>query len=228
MDYDLLATFYDSFIDEQVYQDYLDLVNKYSARGSLLDIGCGTGSLSIELAKIGYEVLATDLSEEMLHIVNYRAKQDEVALEIALYDMLDPIDHEFDVVIAAMDVVNHLSDLEDVEFGFTNIYNSTKMNGVFIFDVLSVEFIDAFDGYVEDDEDYHFHWESHKGDKIHSIVHTITLNIDDKTEEVKIYEQTHESGEYEKIIKKIGFSILEKRVLPERTIYVVQKLENPE
>jgi 2-polyprenyl-3-methyl-5-hydroxy-6-metoxy-1,4-benzoquinol methylase len=228
MEYDLLATFYDSFIDEVVYQEYLDLVNKYTSRGSLLDIGCGTGNLSIEFAKLGYDVVATDLSEEMLNIVDYRAKQEEVDIDIEIYDLLDPIDYEFDVVIASMDVLNHLSDLEDVEFGFTNIYNSISDNGVFIFDILSVEFIDAFDGYVEDDEDYHFHWESHKGNEEHSIVHTITLNLEDRSEEVKIYEQTHETEEYERIIKKVGFKILEKKSLPERTIYVVHKSENLE
>ncbi len=228
MEYDLLATFYDSFIDEVVYQEYLDLVNKYSSLGTLLDIGCGTGNLAIEFAKQGFDVVATDLSEEMLNIVDYRAKEEEVELEIAIYDMLDPIDFEFDVIIASMDVINHLSDLEDVEFGFTNIYNSLLDNGVFVFDVLSVEFIDAFDGYVEDDEDYHFHWESHKGDKEHSIVHTITINVEDRTEEVKIYEQTHEMKSYENILYKVGFKILEKKELPERTIYVVQKSEGSE
>ncbi|HPD99751.1 MAG TPA: class I SAM-dependent methyltransferase [Bacillota bacterium] len=228
MEYDLLATFYDSFIDEVVYQEYLDLVNKYSSLGTLLDIGCGTGNLAIEFAKQGFDVVATDLSEEMLNIVDYRAKEEEVELEIAIYDMLDPIDFEFDVIIASMDVINHLSDLEDVEFGFTNIYNSLLDNGVFVFDVLSVEFIDAFDGYVEDDEDYHFHWESHKGDKEHSIVHTITINVEDQTEEVKIYEQTHEMTSYENILHKVGFKILEKKELPERTIYVVQKSERSE
>lgn len=227
MEYDLLATFYDSFVDEDVYHEYLDLVNKYTSVGTLLDIGCGTGILSIELAKLGYDVVATDLSEEMLNIVDIRAKEEDVDLEIALYDMLDPIDFEFDIVIASMDVINHLSDLEDVEFGFTNIYNSIHDNGIFIFDVLSVEFIDAFDGYVEDDEDYHFHWESHKGEREHSIIHTITLTVDDKIEEVKIYEQTHDNEAYERILLKVGFKIVEIKDLPERTIYVVQKLERP-
>ena len=223
MEYDLLATFYDAFIDEDVYQEYLDLINKYSTPSTLLDIGCGTGNLSIELAKLGYDVVATDLSEEMLNIVDYRAKEENVELEVGIYDMLDPIDFEFEVVIAAMDVINHLSDLEDVEFGFTNIYNSMTDNAIFIFDVLSVEFIDAFDGYVEDDEQYHFHWESHKGTEAHSIVHTITVNIEDSKEEVKIYDQTHELDAYEAIINKIGFKIIESINLPERTIYVLQK-----
>jgi len=225
MEYDLLATFYDSFIDPEVYEEYIKLIQQYTSIGTLLDIGCGTGTLSIELAKAGYDVVATDLSEEMLQIVDYRAKEEEVELEVAMYDMLDPIEFLFDTIIASMDVINHLTDLEDVEFGFTNIYNSLKPNGFFIFDVLSAEYIDALDGYQEEDKEYHFRWESHKGDKEHSIIHTITVDVDGEEEVSDIYEVTHDFEEYERIFKKVGFTEIDRVVLPERTIYVLHKDE---
>ena len=225
MDYDILATFYDSFIDPEVYEEYTKLINQYTSVGTVLDIGCGTGTLSIELAKLGYEVVATDLSEERLQIVSFRAKEENLELEIAMYDMLDPIDFLFDNIIASMDVINHLTDLEDVEFGFTNIYNSLKINGIFIFDVLSAEYIDALDGYKEFDKDYNFNWESHKGPKEHSILHTISIQIDEEEEISTIYEVTHDFSEYERIFKKIGFNKIDSIELPERTIYVLQKVE---
>ncbi len=225
MDYDLLATFYDSFIDPDVYDEYIRLINQYTTAGSVLDIGCGTGTLSIEMAKAGYQVVATDLSEEMLQVVSYRAKEEEVELEIGMYDLLDPIDFLFENIIASMDVINHLTDLEDVEFGFTNIYNSLKSNGFFIFDVLSAEYIDALDGYKEEDEEYNFRWKSEKGDKDHSIIHTINVEIDGKDEKSIIYEVTHDFKEYEKIFKKVGFTQIDSVVLPERTIYVLHKEE---
>ncbi|MGI6392247.1 MAG: class I SAM-dependent DNA methyltransferase [Candidatus Izemoplasmatales bacterium] len=225
MSYDLLATFYDAFIDSAVYNEYLRLLDKYTSRGSLLDIGCGTGSLSLKLAKQGFNVTATDLSEEMLSIVSYRAKEDEVDLNVAIYDMLDPIPLRFDTVIASMDVLNHLADLEDVEFGFTNIHEALNPNGIFIFDVLSADYIDMLDGYIEDDPRYQIHWESHKGKERHSIVHTVQMKIDGEIKEVKIYEQTYEFKHYENVARKIGFTIIEKIPLPERMIYVMQKNE---
>ncbi|MGD9909017.1 MAG: class I SAM-dependent methyltransferase [Candidatus Izemoplasmatales bacterium] len=225
MSYDLLATFYDSFIDPDVYEEYLRLIDKYSSLGSLLDIGCGTGTLSMELARRGFHVTATDLSDEMLQILNYRAEQEELDIEIALYDMLDPIPASYDLIVASMDVINHLSDLEDVNFGFTNIYEALNDNGVFLFDVLSAEYIDALDGYIEDDEEFHFHWESHKGEKEHSIVHTILLDLEGEKETIEIFEETHDVSMYEDLIKKVGFVVLERVIFPERTIFVVQKIE---
>jgi len=225
MEYDFLADFYDAFIDEEVYEQYIDFISKYSALGNALDIGCGTGNLSIQLARMGYSVLATDLSENMLHIVSRRASQEHLNIDVGVYDMLDPLDKQFDLIIASMDVINHLSDLEDVFFGLKNIYNSLKENGIFIFDVLSVEFIDAFDGYQEKDDDFNFHWKSRKGPKPHSIIHTITVENLDPPQEIEIHEQTHEYEEYERILEQIGLNIIDSKTLPERKIYVVQKTE---
>jgi 2-polyprenyl-3-methyl-5-hydroxy-6-metoxy-1,4-benzoquinol methylase len=225
MEYDYLANFYDAFIDEEVYKDYLELLDKYTSLGTLLDIGCGTGTLSIELAKIGYEVTATDLSEEMLQIVDYRANENDLDLDIFVYDMLDPIEEKFDTVIASMDVINHLADLEDVQFGLTNIFEALNPSGVFIFDILSADYIDALDGYVEDDEEYHFHWECHKGKNDHSIIHTVTLKLEDAEHDIKIYEETHDISRYLVIASLVGFTVLETMTLPERTIVVLQKKE---
>lgn len=225
MGYDILANFYDAFIDQDVYDEYLSLLDKYTSAGTLLDIGCGTGNLSVEYAKRNYQVTATDLSEEMLQITLFRAKEANVNLDIYVYDLLDPIGQKFDTVIASMDVLNHLTDLEDVQFGLTNIYDALNPNGVLMFDILSADYIDALDGYSEDDAEFNFHWECHKGEKPHSIIHTVTINLEGEEHRVNIYEETHNVDLYLSIIKATGFSILEIKTLPERTIFILQKSE---
>jgi len=78
---------------------------------------------------------------------------------------------------------------------------------------------------MHEGKEYHFKWESHKGDKPHSIVHTINVTIDNQEEITEIYEVTHDFMEYEKIFIKVGFTQLDKITLPERTIYVLHKEE---
>jgi 2-polyprenyl-3-methyl-5-hydroxy-6-metoxy-1,4-benzoquinol methylase len=223
VDYDLLATFYDSFIDPEVYETYLELLDHYTGGGTLLDIGCGTGTLSLELAKRGFDVTATDLSNEMVQIVQYRATEENINLKLFVYDMLDPLGDEFDTVVASMDVLNHLTSLEDVEFGVQNIFDSLNNHGIFAFDVLSAEYIDLLDGYIEDDEEFKFHWECHKGSTEHSIVHSITVHLEAGDHDIEIYEETHDIEAYRAIVCRVGFVIIEERTFAERTIFVLQK-----
>lgn len=225
MSYDILASFYDSFIDQDVYNEYLELLDKFTSGGTLLDIGCGTGTLSIEFAKRKYIVTATDLSEEMLQIARYRAVESNINMDFFVYDLLDPVGTQYDTIIASMDVINHLTDLEDVQFGLTNIFEALNPNGIFMFDVLSADYIDALDGYSEDDTEYNFHWECHKGDKPHSIIHTVTLHLEGEDHQVEIHEQTHYLEEYLEIVRMVGFTVLEVKTMPERTIIVTQKSE---
>ena len=71
MSYNTFANFYDELTDNISYPAraaYFDsIIRRFNPDASiLLDLACGTGSLSIELAKLGYDVVGTDASQEML------------------------------------------------------------------------------------------------------------------------------------------------------------------
>jgi SAM-dependent methyltransferase len=57
--------------------------------GRILDLGCGTGRLSIALAREGYQCLAVDLSEEMLTIVGEGARAANVRIDCAKMNAVD-------------------------------------------------------------------------------------------------------------------------------------------
>ena len=69
--YSTLARFYDAFTENVNYAEraaYFDaLIEKFgTGKGILLDLACGTGTLGFALERLGYDVIGTDVSEEML------------------------------------------------------------------------------------------------------------------------------------------------------------------
>lgn len=81
----------------------------------LLDAGCGTGSLSIEAARRGAEVIAIDISETLVAVARERAEAEGVGgIEFLVGDMLEPGRGPFDFVVA-MDSLIHYRDEDMVE-----------------------------------------------------------------------------------------------------------------
>jgi ubiquinone/menaquinone biosynthesis C-methylase UbiE len=103
----------------------------------ILDVGCGTGRHSIELAKRGYKVTGIDLSECMLETAIKRAKEDKVKVEFIKADARDlKYDKEFDLVIMICEGGFPLMD----EMNFKILESSAralKKNGKFIFTTLN-------------------------------------------------------------------------------------------
>ena len=70
--YDALALYYDTMqseMDAAAWADFISkLIKRHSQRniGCITDLGCGTGSVTVELAKKGYEMTGIDSAEEML------------------------------------------------------------------------------------------------------------------------------------------------------------------
>ena len=78
--YEALASAYDSLTQDIPYQQMLDymeaLLQRHGVRPeTVLDLACGTGSMSVLLAQKGYSVLASDLSEDMLAMAWEKASE---------------------------------------------------------------------------------------------------------------------------------------------------------
>jgi len=143
MIYDLLAPFYDSInsdLDYVKWADFIeDIIKREYAPGVpelLLDLGCGTGKMTLELASRGYDMTGIDLSVEMLDIARGEAERlghDVLWLcqdlrEFELYGTVD-------VAVACLDTVNHLTEAEDMLTFLSLVHNYLVPEGLFIFDV---------------------------------------------------------------------------------------------
>ena len=72
--YEFLAGGYDERTYDVAYAAWADYIERHFRRGipgkTILDLACGTGSLSVLLAEHGYRVIGVDLSEEMLAVAD--------------------------------------------------------------------------------------------------------------------------------------------------------------
>ena len=97
-------------IEKEVIYEFL----KPQPGMKILDIGCGTGNLSLELAKLGAEVTGVDISEAMLVKAREKAKKENLDIEFYCADVHNlPFDDEtFDAVVSlsALEFVPDLSE----------------------------------------------------------------------------------------------------------------------
>ncbi len=142
MGYSVFAKYYDSLtanIDYKKRAEYFhEIIQKFKRTGGniLLDLACGTGSISEEMARLGYDVIGVDYSDEMLGIALDKKFNSGLDIQYLCQDMrkLDMFG-SMDVTICALDSINHLASIGDVRKVFSNIALFSEPDGLFIFDV---------------------------------------------------------------------------------------------
>lgn len=145
MIYDLLAPFYDSFNSSVDYSSYADFfvkaTDKYmDIRPELvLDLGCGTGRMTLELAKRGYDMTGIDYSPEMLDAARDSAQN--MGFDNILWLCQDMTDFELygtvDAAICALDGINHLTKPGELDKCFALLHNYLIPDGILVFDLNS-------------------------------------------------------------------------------------------
>lgn len=142
--YTNFAYFYDKLMKDVDYPKWADYIEKifakYKIRPSLmLDLGCGTGSMCVEMAGRGYEMIGTDISEDMLSCA--REKLAVKGLDVLLLNQ-DMVSFELygtvDAIISLVDSVNYITDKRDLKRMFKLVNNYLNPGGLFIFDINSV------------------------------------------------------------------------------------------
>lgn len=165
--YNHFAEIYDDLtenVNYKVRSDYIsDFFNEYNIpkNATVLDLACGTGSISAELIKKGYHLTGIDLSSEMLSVADNKLKGKVSLINAKMQDfaLTEPVD----AVVCLLDSINHLESKEDVAECFKCVYNALNENGLFIFDVNTVykhNYILGNNTFVFDEENYFLSWDN--------------------------------------------------------------------
>jgi ubiquinone/menaquinone biosynthesis C-methylase UbiE len=140
MSYSAFARYYDSLtrnVDYAQHADYLCRVLKRlgHAPGITLDLACGTGSLTLELAKRGFDVYGLDASPEMLSVAQQKASAVGRSLLFICQKMQEmDLYGGVDTAVCMLDSINHITSAADLQESFRRIALFLNPGGYLIFD----------------------------------------------------------------------------------------------
>ena len=159
MAYENLAGCYDQFTRDVDYVRWADYLERHFARSALpihtvLDLACGTGSLTLELARRGYEMIGVDQSEEMLAQAAEKCRQASEIPPLFLHQSMDKLDlyGTIDACVCCLDSVNYVTSPQKLERAFQRVHTFLMPGGLFVFDVNTPDKLRALDGQVFLDE----------------------------------------------------------------------------
>lgn len=141
--YTRFAEIYDRLTHDIPYIKWADYLEsaflKFGRKPNLvLELGCGTGSLAIELSKRGYEMIALDISSDMLARAYEKAHESKADILFLNQDMREfELYGTVDAIVCLLDSINYLPSLTDLKKVFKLVNNYLNPGGLFIFDVNS-------------------------------------------------------------------------------------------
>ena len=199
------AAVYDTFMDNIPYEEWCEyltnLLCDYGVKdGLLLDLGCGTGSLTELLAERGYDMIGIDYSEEMLDLAMEKRMESGKDILYLCQDM-----REFELygtvaaVVSICDCMNYITEPEDLVTVFELVNNYLDPEGIFIFDLNTEYKYETVMGdctIAEDREDSSFIWENQyeKSEKIN--IYDVSIFIREKEDLYRKYHETHYQRAY--------------------------------
>lgn len=216
--YGSFAAVYDMFMDNIPYQQWAQYIRSLLREqkiedGLVLELGCGTGSITQLLAKSGYDMIGVDCSPEMLQAAV--EKREESGLDI-LYLLQDMREFELygtvKAVVCVCDSLNYVTEQEDLLQVFRLVNNYLDPGGIFIFDLNTLYKYEEILGnctIAEDREEASFIWENEFDQEERLNIYQLSLfqreenGLYSKHQEVH-YQKAYELEEVIHLLEKAG------------------------
>ena len=144
--YEALASSYDCLTEDVDYEGMLAFLETLLAHlgrrpETVVDLACGTGSLSLLLVGRGYTVTSVDASPEMLTEAYGKAVELEGNRPLFICQRMERLElpEAVDCVVCCLDSLNYVTDPADCRETFRRVYESLRPGGAFLFDINSAE-----------------------------------------------------------------------------------------
>ena len=215
--YGPLASWYDQLTGDVPYQAFAAYYEAEFARKGgefrlLLDLCCGTGTLTAMMAARGYEMIAVDASEDMLMEAREKAASLptpplfllQSAEELDLYGTVD-------AAYCSLDAMNYLPH-ELLPEVFRRLHLFVRPGGLLIFDVHTREWMRALDGqvFVDENDDVLCLWRADYDEEADAIVYGMDLftrrgRLWERSEEEHV-EYIHTNELLRELLEAAGFT----------------------
>lgn len=204
--YTSFARVYDTFMDNIPYKEWAEYVDKLLksygvSEGLVLDLGCGTGSFTEEMASKGYDMIGVDNAEDMLQIALEKKTKSTQDILYLLQDM-----REFELygtvraVVSVCDSMNYIIEDSDLLKVFQLVNNYLDPGGVFIFDMNTIHKYRDIEGectIAENREDCSFIWDNYYEEEEQINEYALTLFVKEEQDLYRKYEEIHYQKAYE-------------------------------
>ena len=198
--YTSFAEVYDTFMDNVPYEEWADYLEErlkeYGVKdGLVLELGCGTGSMTELLAEKGYDMLGVDNSEDMLEIAMEKRIESGHDILYLLQNM-----QEFELygtvkaVVSVCDSVNYITEKAELEEVFRLVNNYLDPQGIFIFDFnTEYKYREILGNQViaEDREECSFIWENYYDHTSMINEYELTLFVQEEDDLYRKYQESH-------------------------------------
>ncbi|MCI8418701.1 MAG: class I SAM-dependent methyltransferase [Lachnospiraceae bacterium] len=220
--YTSFAAVYDLFMDNIPYEEWsryvIELLGRQGIReGLVLELGCGTGSMTELLSAAGYDMIGVDSSQEMLELAVEKRAQSGRDILYLLQDM-----REFELygtvraVVSICDSINYIIEEEDLLQVFRLVNTYLDPGGIFLFDLNTQYKYEVLLGeciIAENREDGSFIWENDYDPETQINTYDLTLFLREEEGLYRKYQETHFQRAYSlerigELLKEAGMELL--------------------
>ena len=229
--YENLAVSYDRLTNDVDYEATVDFYWQILQREGLnprtaVDLACGTGSVTVLLARRGLEVTGVDLSEDMLCQAMQKAQslsQPPMFIQQPLQRLCLP--RGVDLAVCALDSLDYITDPEDCREAIRRVYRVLNPGGCFIFDVNTPEKLRAMDGqvFLDEDDDVYCVWRGEFDEETNVCTYAMDLFQRQGDSWMRSYEEhceyAYSAEQLKEYLRQAGFTHIE--------VYADRRFEAP-